>query len=163
MALKYNKIRISLAHLLIFALAFSVFTVNSSASEGTADAFHRATKSRVMLYPGGMPFGVRFNTKGLIIAGISEVSTENGSVSPGKASGLKVGDIISLVNSQEVNTPEELSKAINQDKAVTLQIIRNGKERSVGITPVKCIKDGVFRLGLFVRCECAGIGTVSYI
>lgn len=164
-ALKNNKFKISLALLIIIALAFSVFTVNSSANERASDIFHRVNPERRMLYPGGMPFGVRFNTKGLIIVGISEVPTEIGSVSPARTSGLRVGDIITFAGDDSVNTPEELTKSINRSsgRELSLKILRSGKERIVNVTPVKSSDDGNYRLGLFVRCECAGIGTVSYI
>lgn len=160
-----NILKVSLALILIIALAFSAFTVNSSANEGASEIFHNITSKKIMLYPGGMPFGVRFNTRGLIVSAISDVQTSEGAKSPAADSGLKVGDIISLVNSKEVNTPEDLARIIETEKGtpLSLDIVRCGRQIKKSVTPEKSQQDGLYHLGIFVRCQCAGIGTVSYI
>ena len=42
----------------------------------------------VTLYPGGMPFGVKLYTDGVVVAGISGVDTDKGRVSPAADGGL---------------------------------------------------------------------------
>ena len=162
---KYNFSKALLLLVLSALFIFSFLTLTPFAEKPAADSFNKATEDRVMLYPGGMPFGVRFNTRGLIVSGISHVMTEKGSLSPAEDSGLRTGDIIDSVNSKKVNTPEELTHEIKESggKKIVLSILRCGKNKNLEITPEKSISDGSWRIGIFVRNECAGIGTVSYI
>ncbi|MBO5745130.1 MAG: SpoIVB peptidase [Clostridia bacterium] len=153
-----------LSLVLCLCFAFSL-TLSSPALNGEDLApCISSYQSPIMLYPGGMPFGVRFNTLGLIVVGISVVDTKDGAVCPAKRSGLMTGDVITKVNSTPVNTPEELCDAINPPgNLVELEITREGKTKHIAITPQKSVSDGLYHLGVFVRNQCAGIGTVSYI
>ncbi len=145
------------------SLSLGTHSVNSTPS---VNCNNPKNGKRVMLYAGGMPFGVRFNTDGLIVSAISDVPTRGGIVCPCKGTGLTVGDIISKVNGKKVGTPSELVNIINEDTAartVALTVMRGTGEKEIIIRPQKSIKDGKNHLGLFVRNKCAGIGTVSFI
>ena len=52
------------------------------------------TIPKVMLAPCGTPFGVKILTDGVIVVGLNEISTENGSRNPAKEAGIRTGDII---------------------------------------------------------------------
>ena len=47
---------------------------------------------------GGMPFGVRFFTKGVLVVGIADVVTEDGTASPAKDAGINRKDILIKIN-----------------------------------------------------------------
>ena len=49
---------------------------------------------RKYVVPGGNVFGIRLYTKGVMVIRIDEVTTPSGNKSPGKAAGLKEGDIV---------------------------------------------------------------------
>ena len=44
---------------------------------------------------------------------------------------------------------------------MTLDIVRDDRHMTVNAVPAQC-EDGIYRLGLWVRDSCAGVGTVTY-
>ncbi len=119
----------------------------------------------ITLYPGGMPFGVKLYTDGVIVAGISGVDTDEGRKEPAAKSGLKVGDIIKSVNGKTVNTTDEVSSAIEQSggNKVSLTVIRDGKELTIELLPIFSNSDNMYKAGIWIRDSTAGIGTVTFI
>ena len=119
----------------------------------------------IKLIPGGMPFGVKLYTDGIIVVGISEVEGESGKKEPASESGLQVRDVITEVNGKTVNTANEVSSAIEQSDGnpVSLTVKRNGKTLNLQITPVFSKTDNLYRAGLWLRDSTAGIGTITFI
>jgi len=120
---------------------------------------------RTKLVPGGMPFGIKFFTDGLIVVGVAAVNTASGVKSPGKDSGVEQGDIIEFINGEKIVDANSFSLkvAASGGTAVTLRGIRDGESFEVKLTPVLSSDDGVYRLGIWVRDSTAGIGTVTFI
>ena len=117
------------------------------------------------LYPGGQTFGIRMNTKGVVVVGVSEVECDSGKASPAADAGIHVSDVIVSVNGKDVNTVDEVTDAVAQSegKSVKLCVERGGKQSELTLTPVKSKEDGFYRAGLWIRDCTAGIGTVTYI
>ena len=115
--------------------------------------------------PGGMPFGVRFYTKGVLVVGVTDVVTEQGSVSPAKDAGLCIKDVIVKINGASVNTAQEVTALIEKcnGKAMTFTVERAGDEMEISVLPVPSKPDGIYRAGLWIRDSTAGIGTVTMI
>ena len=59
--------------------------------------------------------------------------------SPASKAGLKAGDIITAVDGEKVDSPGDISRAINkkEDGPVTLTVVRDRNTRSVTVTPEK--------------------------
>ena len=74
-------------------------------------------------------FGV---TEGILITSV----TEN---SPAAKAGLKAGDVITAVDGEKVDSPGDVSRAINkkEEGPVTLTVVRDRNSRSVTVTPEK--------------------------
>ncbi len=121
--------------------------------------------SDIKLYPGGMPFGVKLYTDGVIVVGISGVETDSGKKTPASDGGIKVNDIITAINGKRVNTVDEVSTAIEQSggSTVSLDIARDGQQIKIDITPVLSITDNMYKAGVWLRDSTAGIGTVTFI
>ncbi len=121
--------------------------------------------STLKLYPGGIPFGVKFMTEGVIITEIADVKTDSGTVSPAKAAGLKENDIILKINGEDVGDASHLSEIAESSGGKSLQIVfsRDGKQMSATLKPAYCKDEGKYKTGMFVRDSGAGIGTVTYI
>ena len=119
----------------------------------------------IRLIPGGMPFGVKFFTEGLMISGFCDVDTETGDLNPAKEAGLKINDLITHVDGQPVASPHDLSLAIDGSggKEITLTYTRGDTSCEIKLTPVKCASDGKFKTGIVIKDSGAGIGTVSFI
>ncbi|MBE6626491.1 MAG: PDZ domain-containing protein [Ruminococcaceae bacterium] len=112
---------------------------------------------------GGMPFGVKFYSKGLVVVGFTEIETEIGMKTPAYDAGLRVNDIITHVNGDEVKTSDDFIKKIEEsDSAIQITYVRDGNNCTVSFTP-SLSTDGKKRTGMWIRDTTAGIGTVTYM
>lgn len=113
---------------------------------------------------GGMPFGVKFRSEGIVVVGFSEVETESGNVSPAYDAGLRVNDMIISVNGREVKTSAEFIDIIEASRStVEVTYSRGGNMATVSFTPSVSSADGKPKTGMWIRDTTAGIGTVTYI
>lgn len=109
--------------------------------------------------PSGNPVGIKMYTKGAVVVSTDALFDGLRDVSPALFSGIKPGDVIVSVNGEEVVSTEELLSKVNSE-SLTLTVIREGKSLNFKISPVKTA-DG-YKLGLWVRDSCAGIGTLTF-
>ncbi len=121
--------------------------------------------NEMKLIPGGMPFGIKFTTDGVLVVGIGEVDTEKGFVSPAKDAGIRIRDIIKNAGGKEINSNEEFVEAVENSNGqpIDITVLRDGKELSYKITPVADKNDARYKAGLWVKDSTAGIGTVTFI
>ncbi|MBQ8416986.1 MAG: SpoIVB peptidase [Clostridia bacterium] len=117
------------------------------------------------LYPGGMPFGVKFYTDGVMVVGFCDVETAKGSTNPATVAGLKPKDKILKINGQALASAADLTDRIerSEGKPLTLLCQRGKKEFETTLTPVFCPAEGRYKTGIWVRDSGAGIGTVTFI
>ncbi len=113
---------------------------------------------------GGCLFGVRLYTDGVPVVGIESFETNNGKCSPAHEAGIKLKDIIIKINGTPVTTSSQITTIITGSggKTITFTVLRAGKEKEISVTPVKAT-DGMYRAGIWLRDNAAGIGTVTYI
>ena len=121
--------------------------------------------SETHLIPGGIPFGVRFYTEGVIVVGTSEIETEKGSANPAKSAGIKTADIIVAVNGSPVSTTDDVARLIESSRGetVTLSVVRDGKPHTINLKPVMSNTEKKYKSGIWLRDSAAGIGTVTFI
>ena len=117
------------------------------------------------LYPGGMPFGVKFYTEGVTVVGFCDVDTKNGKVNPAQKAGLKQKDMILKVNGESLSGASQLTELIESSGGNQLTLLcRRGKnEFEVKLTPAFCPAESRYKTGIWVRDSGAGIGTVTFI
>lgn len=117
------------------------------------------------LYPGGMAFGVKLFTRGVLVVGISGVTGFGFTVSPATEAGIQKGDVLLSVNGAEIDSAEALKAAIEAAGANAVEIrLRRGEETiSTTLYPALSAEDNKYRAGLWVRDSTAGIGTITYI
>lgn len=123
-----------------------------------------AQNSKIYVIPGGDSIGLQLNT-GIIITGKYDVTTKNGDVSPWDKSDIEVGDKIIEVNNKAVNKIGELIEIIgntnnNQDVLMKLK-----RENQLIITSIKVVTTNSNKksLGLYVKDEVMGVGTMTFI
>lgn len=80
--------------------------------------------------PCGTPFGIKLFTKGVMVVKTDKIIVDNKTYNPARDSGIEIGDIITQVNSQEVNFTEDLPVIVNESNgnSITLTIVRDNKE-----------------------------------
>lgn len=113
----------------------------------------------------GNIFGVKMYSDGVMVVGFSDFASREGSVNPAKSAGLEEGDIIKSVNGSKVYTNSDFSKAVkNSQGEISLEVAdKNGKKRTVKLTPQYSVADKCLKTGMWVRDSAAGIGTLTYI
>ena len=152
------------AALLIALLIFSsaAFTANAQTAYSRASA---KRQNEITLYPGGMPFGVKFITEGVLVVGFCDVKNQNSVSNPSLDAGLRQGDIILKIDGQNVNAASELLDIIEKSngRALSLVCSRDGKEYTTCLTPAYSGEEGCYKSGIYVRDSGAGIGTVTFI
>lgn len=140
------------------------------------------------VYACGRLTGIYEQTEGVLVVNTTEVTDEDGKkVNPADKK-VKCGDYILSVNGRTVADKEELSEAVNdimkeydenldeslKDKSnedkikseinkrtVKIKFLRGGEEMSADIAPVR-MDDGRYYMGIWVKDDLAGIGTISY-
>lgn len=115
------------------------------------------------VFAGGSQVGIYAKTKGVLVIGMGEITDANGeSKSPAKNL-IKKGDYIVSVNGEPVEKKEELAQAVQENGANTevIGIFRNEQFMEVAIEPV-CSEDTKYMLGIWVRDDMAGIGTLTF-
>ncbi|GAB6156110.1 SpoIVB peptidase [Desulfosporosinus burensis] len=123
--------------------------------------------SPVKLIPGGHSIGVTLQTKGVMVVGQAPVVDKNGRKAfPAKEAGIEVGDILLKVDNQEVRTDQEVSNAVNLagEKNGSANVLFKHQDQIIekSVNPIFCSETGRYRMGLFVRDEAAGVGTLSF-
>lgn len=119
------------------------------------------------LLPGGQSIGVSLQTKGVMVVGQAAIPNQEGkNVFPAKEVGIHVGDVILKINGQEVNTDQDVANAIHQagerQGAAKILFLHKGQQLEKEIKPIFCPETKRFRIGLYVRNEAAGVGTLTF-
>ncbi|MBQ7391299.1 MAG: hypothetical protein IJV73_01310 [Clostridia bacterium] len=119
----------------------------------------------LMLYPGGMPFGVKFYTDGVMVVGFCDIDTGKGSVNPAARAGLHQKDVILKINGEVLSGAADMTERIEASGGKPLQLTcrRSGKEFETTLTPVLSAAEGRYKTGIWVRDSGAGIGTVTFL
>ena len=112
------------------------------------------------LMPGGAAVGVALATDGVMIVGVSDVAGK----SPAQTAGLRAGDVIQSVNGQKLQSSQHLTELVSASGGAPLSMTfeRDGKSRTVFLTPALDQASGLYRMGAWVRDSTAGVGTLSY-
>ena len=122
-----------------------------------------ASYKGMKLSVGGMPFGVKFATDGLLIVGFSDIKNGDKTENPCRDAGLRLNDVIVSINGKAIGSAEELTDrvAANGKSPMTVEYTRDGKSYKAIVTPSYCSEEGKYKAGIFVRDSGAGIGTVT--
>ncbi len=121
---------------------------------------------KLELFPGGESLGVKLKTAGVMVVGHHLVETKGEKISPAEKAGIKVGDLIIKINGIYIHDMKDVSQIVHEEgkkgKDVEIVIMRGDEKKHVSITPAFDAKDEKYRLGVYIRDESAGIGTLTF-
>ena len=117
------------------------------------------------VFVGGVPIGISISAKGAIVINEKMVDSVDGLVETEKSEKFKEGDIIVKINNIDVKSLDELSEYVEEsdDELFEISFLRKNKLRTAKI---RCVKDkttGKYKLGLWVKDDVSGIGTLTYV
>ena len=116
------------------------------------------------LAPSGEPIGIYVETNGLLVLATTSVEGKDGLVYEPAANIIQKGDYILKMNGKPVKTIKEFNATVQRNKGekIRIRIRRNGRETDVALKPVQ-VRDGSCKLGIWVREDTQGIGTMTYV
>lgn len=112
----------------------------------------------------GTPVGLYMETQGVLIVDTGEITGKDGVQAEPAAHIAKSGDYILEVNGNPVSGKKDLIKNIEESHGETMELLvnRNGEKIPLSISPV-LDQNEQYKLGLWVRDNTQGIGTMTYI
>lgn len=110
---------------------------------------------------GGENIGIELYSKGIIIVGTYDISSE----SPAKKAGLQTGDKIIKINNEDTTCIQDMLNIINNSnnkESINITYLRGSKENT---TTLKLSKtdNNVYKTGLYVKDSITGVGTLTFI
>lgn len=116
------------------------------------------------VYVSGESIGIYVQTDGIMVIGTGNFEGKDDLVHAPAQNVLKSGDYICGVNGAEVETKEDLVEAVADcgGGQVILTIRRNGEVFDLYMQP-ELAEDNTYKLGVWVRDDLAGIGTLTYV
>ena len=148
---------------LVMVLASACVLAGSAQAAGAVPDSGSAEGGR-MVVPLGRTVGIKLFSDGVMVVGLSEVDTGAGRSAPARDCGLQAGDIITHINSEEVDTIEDVQQVMAQvgGEKMSIRASREGKPLQLTAQAVQCSADGAYKLGAWIRDSMAGIGTMTF-
>ena len=115
------------------------------------------------LIPCGDVLGISIMSEGLLVTDTAElINNEGKKTAPAEKAGIKCGDRIISADGNRISSSEQLTQYVkNRNNDIILTIKRNEETINTVITPVLC--DTSYKLGIWVKDSCAGIGTLTFV
>ncbi len=146
-----------------FVVLFSMmFGMNNKHYDATAN---KSVVNPRQVYVSGMPIGLEMQSNGVIVTGyLGFMNEKNEFVNPGMDAGIMIGDRIVAISGKTVNSTQELQSCVAKSNGIcVLDIVRNKANHSITMTPDISVESHNFKLGLWVKDNTAGIGTLTFI
>ena len=114
------------------------------------------------VYLGGIPLGFAIKTQGLLVVGTGSVQNQNTK----EESKIKPGDFVLKINDQDLATSDDVPKILAnllENQPAKLMVLRDNKILEITVNPVRDTATGNLKLGLWVKNDASGIGTLTFI
>lgn len=115
------------------------------------------------VFVSGRVIGIYGHTSGVLVLDTTTIEDKNGIKCAPAENRIMPGDYILAVNDMEINEKEDLISMINscQMEDMVVTVSRKGEYVKVLVSAVE-VKDGSYMLGIWVKDDMAGIGTMTY-
>lgn len=119
------------------------------------------------VYIGGETVGFNLYSEGVVCVGSNNIVTSDGLKEPIKDTEIQEGDVITKIEGIEIKNIQDIDTIINLNKfagkTLSLTIKRNNTEFETKATPVYDLFNQQYKLGLWVRNNASGVGTLTYV
>lgn len=142
---------------IIFLLVLcSIFIFSKNANAYTFDVEHDE------VYLGGETVGLKLNT-GVVVSKVFAIVEGINVIKPWLDAGVKENDVIVSYNNKKISTSEDLLNAISDSSGslCNIELLRNDVIIKSQIKPA--IKDNSYTLGIYVKDNIIGVGTLTYV
>ncbi len=150
-------------------LIFALLTVAALTFGGVFPATALAAPQQELpqVYPGGQSIGIFLKSQGVTVVGMAPITDTAGqSHNPAEEAGLLRGDFLTTVNDQQITGEQQLADLVEQagtqGQDISINFIRNGENKTTRLTPILCPDSQSYRIGLYVRDNTAGVGTLTF-
>ena len=123
---------------------------------------HTVEKQEVLV--SGSPVGIYMETKGVLVIDSGEITDREGIRRTPAEHIIQSGDYICEIDGKVLTGKRQLMQLVreNQGEPMELQVIRHQETIKLEMTPVET-EDGSYKLGIRVRDNIQGIGTLTYV
>ena len=123
---------------------------------------HTVEKQEVLV--SGSPVGIYMETKGVLVIDSGEIMDREGIRRTPAEHIIQPGDYICEIDGKVLTGKRQLMQLVreNQGEPMELQVIRHQETIKLEMTPVET-EDGSYKLGIWVRDNIQGIGTLTYV
>ncbi|RHQ80564.1 SpoIVB peptidase [Blautia sp. AF22-5LB] len=123
---------------------------------------HTVEKQEVLV--SGSPVGIYMETKGVLVIDSGEIMDREGIRRTPAEHIIQSGDYICEIDGKVLTGKRQLMQLVreNQGEPMELQVIRHQETIKLEMTPVET-EDGSYKLGIWVRDNIQGIGTLTYV
>ena len=119
------------------------------------------------VYVGGETVGFNLFSEGVICMGSNAVVTSGGTKEPIKETNIQEGDAILKIEDIEIKNITDIDRIVNlpsmAGEELTLTVKRGESEFKTQATPVYDLLSQKYKLGLWVRNNASGVGTLTYV
>lgn len=169
-----KKIRNNFARNLSFIVLFVMMVTNCiygrtddfiSESDNAVSYYVEAAAAHSQVYVCGTPIGIKMNSDGVIVTGfIGFKNEEDMFVNPCFDAGFMIGDRIISVYGEAVHNTEDLKNSVETNQGLcNVNVVRNNQLCTLTVTPEISAESHMNKLGLWVKDDAAGIGTLTYV
>lgn len=116
------------------------------------------------IYASGSPIGIYMETNGVMVIDSGDIRDADGIMQSPADNIVKSGDYIQSVNHVPLQNKKELIRVMkeNRGEEVELEVLRHDETITVKVSPI-LTEDGDYKLGIWVRDNVQGIGTLTYV
>ncbi len=118
------------------------------------------------VFVGGNCVGLSLQNRGIVVVGSNNIITKNGHINPAEKAGIKVGDKIISINNIEINNINDVNNVLlncNAETELNIEYVRNGEIFTTTITPQLDVQTKTYKLGIWIKDDTMGVGTLTYI
>lgn len=124
------------------------------------------SKEKSFVYLSGRPIGFSLECGGVVVVSTGDIKSNGNYIeSPCKLAGIKEGDIIIKAEGQSISSGERLIDIVNSKNGAIceLEVLRGNENKKFKVQPIKDDLALSYRIGVWVRDNSAGVGTITYV